>query len=285
MSYESSNVLQATYWTEIGGPHWVRQQPMFDHMLAPFGDEALRALAVQPGETVLDVGCGTGTTSLALCAAVGPHGQVFGCDISATMVDAARLRGASHDCLSFIVADAQTDRLVPEDRLADAVYSRFGVMFFADPQAALANIASNVHDGGRLAFVCWRHEEFNEWIALPARIMSSFTPEPVKSPPDAPGPFAFGDPDRVRSVLSGGGWSDIRIEPFTALTTMGGGLGIDTALEQSMATRAGQLLRSQVDDATFAEATAAVRNALADHVVDEAVVFPGNAWIVTARRP
>lgn len=126
MSSESSNVLQATYWTEIGGPHWVRQQPMFDHMLATFGDEALRALAVQPGETVLDVGCGTGTTSLALCAAVGPHGQVFGCDISATMVDAARLRGAPHDCLSFIVADVQTDRLVPGDRLADAVYSRFG---------------------------------------------------------------------------------------------------------------------------------------------------------------
>lgn len=254
-------------------------------MLATFGEEAVRALAVQPGETVLDVGCGTGTTSLALAHAVGPHGHVFGCDISPTMIDAARVRGASYEQLSFIVADVQTDSLVPGDHLADAVYSRFGVMFFADPHAAFANIAANVHPGGRLAFVCWQRAESNEWMSLPARIVSSFTPDPVLMPPDAPGPFAFGDPDRVRGILTASGWNDIRIEPFTAPTILGGGLGVDIALDQSMAAPAGQILRAQVDDATFAKATAAVRKALEGHVVDGAVEFPGNVWIVTARRP
>ena len=284
MTDTGPNQQQATYWTQAAGPQWVQQQVMFDQMLTHFGGAALAALAAQPGERVLDIGCGTATTTLAIADAVGPTGWVIGADISTTMIEAARLHAATRPNVSFVVADAQTDRIAPLDDPADAAFSRFGVMFFSDPVAAFTNIAANVRSGGRLAFVCWQLEDKNEWISLPASIMRSFTPEPLLPPNNAPGPFAFHDPERVRSVLTGAGWQTVHIEPFSAPTTMGAGQGLDAAVGQSMNTSPGQALRKQVDDATFARAAEAVRSALSEHMLGGAVTFPGNVWIVTAHR-
>jgi len=123
------NVQMARYWTEIGGPHWVNEQRQFDQMLTEFDAESRRVLDAKPGEHVLDVGCGTGTTTLAIADAVGTTGSVVGCDISATMIDAARARAKDHRQVSLAIADAQTDDLLQAD-LFDAVYSRFGVIQF-----------------------------------------------------------------------------------------------------------------------------------------------------------
>jgi SAM-dependent methyltransferase len=284
MTDAGPNDQQATYWTHTAGPHWVQQQMMFDRMLVHFGEAALGALNAQPTEHVLDIGCGTGTSTLEIAAAVGPSGSVTGADISPTMIEAARARALTHPNVSFVIADAQTERIMPIDRPADAMFSRFGVMFFADPVGAFVNIAANVRDGGRLTFVCWQREEANEWISLPADIMRGFTPSPVLPPENAPGPFAFHNPDRVRSLLVTAGWTSVQIDPFSAPTTMGGGQGLEAAVTQSMSTHVGQLLRAQVDDATFAAATAAVRSAFAERLLGGAVTFPGNVWIVTARR-
>ncbi len=278
------NDKQATFWTDTAGPHWVQQQMMFDRMLVHFGEAVLGALNAQPEEHVLDIGCGTGTSTLEIAATVGPNGSVTGADISPTMIDAARARAVTHRNVSLVVADAQTARIAPIDRPADAMFSRFGVMFFADPIAAFVNIAANVRRGGRLAFVCWQREESNEWISLPADIMRGFTPDPVLPPDNAPGPFAFHNPDRVRTLLVTAGWTSVQIDPFSAPTTMGGGQGLAAAVNQSMSTHVGQILRAQVDDATFAAATAAVRSAFQERLLGGAVTFPGNVWIVTARR-
>ena len=287
MERDSANAPQAAYWNEIGGPHWVEQQHQFDRMLAAFGARALEALQPTAGERVLDIGCGTGTSSLALSEAVGPTGEVLGCDIAPTMIAAARARCAAIDGLassqlSFAVLDAQTDVLGSADRPFDAVFSRFGVMFFSDPAAAFANVARHVRRGGRMAFACWQSEERNEWIAVPARVMRGFMPNPVSPQPNAPGPFAFGNLARVDEVLLAGNWTNVNIESFTASTELGAGLGLEAALRQTMGTRAAQDLRVQVDDATFQAATAAVRAALGEHLVDGAVVFDGNVWVVTA---
>lgn len=279
-----SNAQQAAYWTEIGGVHWVNDQQLFDHMLAPFGIESRRVLAAQPGEHVLDVGCGTATTTLAIAAAVGPTGSVVGCDISPTMIDAARGRIKDMPQVSLAIADVQTADLVQADPF-DAVYSRFGVMFFAEPEAAFSNIAAAVRPGGRLVFVCWQHEDHNEWISLPARIMRTFTPEPVLPDPAAPGPFAFHDPNRIEQILSQAGWIDISIAPFSAPVVLGAGRGVDAALQQSMGTRAGQGLREQVDEQTYQRAIEAVRAALAERASSDGVVsFTGSVWVVTANR-
>lgn len=280
-----SNAQQATYWTEVGGTHWVRDQQLFDHMLAPFGAESRRVLAAQPGEHILDVGCGTCTSTLAIAEAIGPSGSVVGCDISPTMIDAARSRIQNSPQVSLAIADAQTADLTQADPF-DAVYSRFGVMFFADPVAAFTNIAEAVRPDGRLVFVCWQHEDANEWIGMPARVMRSFTPNPVLPPDDAPGPFAFHDPAKVDQILTAAGWRDITITPFASRLVLGGGLGVDAALQQSMGTRAAQGLREQVNQATYDRAVDAVRVALAEHAgADGAVSFTGNVWIVTAIRP
>ncbi len=284
MTESGPNEQQATYWTDTAGPHWVQQQDMFDHMLAHFGAAGLAALDAQPGELVLDIGCGTGLTTLELAEAVGSSGLVIGADISPTMIEAARVRVGANSSIEFVVADVQLERIAPKGRDADAAFSRFGVMFFADPVAAFTNIASNVRSGGRLAFVCWQHEEANEWISLPAGIMRSFTPQPVLPPPNAPGPFAFHDCDRVTDILTGAGWTSVHIDPFNAPTTMGGGKGLEAAVAQSMSTHAGQILRSQVDDQTFAAATDAIRSAFSGRLLGGAVTFPGNVWVITARR-
>lgn len=284
MTETSANQQQSTYWTENAGRQWVQQQAQFDRQLVHFGNAALGALQAQPGEHILDIGCGTGTTTLAIADAVGPSGWVIGADISTTMIAASSERAIGRPTLSFVVADAQTDRIAPIDHDADAMFSRFGVMFFADPTAAFTNLASNVRAGGRLAFVCWQREELNEWISLPAQIMRTFTPEPVLPPANAPGPFAFRDRDRVKSVLTTAGWSAVQIEPFSAQTMLGAGLGLEAAVNQSMSTTAGQNLRAQVDEATFAAAQDAIRAEFSQRLVDDAVSFDGNVWLVTAAR-
>src|SRR4051794_36482505 len=140
MSQQAANADQAVYWSEVRGAQWVRDQRIFDTMLAPFGNEALRMLDAQVGEHVLDIGCGTGTTTVQIADAVGPTGHVIGCDIASTMIDAARRSALAVPQASFEVLDVQTGRL--GDALYDAAFSRFGVMFFADPVAAFQNVAN-----------------------------------------------------------------------------------------------------------------------------------------------
>ncbi|MEI7619094.1 MAG: methyltransferase domain-containing protein [Actinomycetota bacterium] len=284
MAETGANQQQAAYWSENAGRQWVQQQALFDRQLVHFGNAALGALRAQPGEHILDIGCGTGTTTLAIAESVGPTGWVIGADISAPMIAASSERSIDRPTMSFVVADAQTDRIAPIDHDADAMFSRFGVMFFSDPTAAFTNLASNIRAGGRLAFVCWQHEELNEWMSLPAELMRSFTPEPVLPPANAPGPFAFSDRDRLKTILTTAGWSAVQIEPFSAPTVLGAGLGLESAVTQSMSTRAGEGLRAQVDEATFAAARDAICAEFSKRLVDNAVSFEGNVWVVTAER-
>lgn len=281
---DSSNAQMARYWTEVGGPHWVAEQRQFDQMLAAFDAESRRVLDAKPGEHVLDVGCGTGASTIAIATAVGPTGSVVGCDISPTMIDAARIRASDLPQISLAITDAQTDDLL-QAHLFDAVYSRFGVMFFIDPVAAFANIGAAVRSGGRLTFVCWQAEAENEWVALPARIMRSHGTDLQVAPAGAPGPFAFEDPARVARILREAGWSDPVVSPFSAPTVLGGGDGVDAALAHAMGSRVAVMLREQLDDEAYVVAREEVRAALEDHLdADGAVSFTGNVWIVTATR-
>lgn len=285
MAESTANSQQEVYWTEVGGVNWVKQQRQFDHMLAPFGDETLRALAPQPGERVLDIGCGTATTTLAIAGAVEPGGHAVGFDISSTMIEAARNRASDRANVSFVVGDAQIAPLAADGALYDAVFSRMGVMFFADPVAAFANVGAACRAGARMAFTCWRHETLNPWIDAPATIIRQFTPEPVFPPPNSPGPFGFQDSDRVRGILADAGWVGVSIEPFAATVTLGEGKGVDAAVEQTLHTSVGMMLRSQVDDETFHRASRAVRDLFDQHLTPDGVQFAGNVWVVTATTP
>tara|TARA_R110001606_G_scaffold391201_2_gene558915 strand:+ start:143777 stop:144649 length:873 start_codon:yes stop_codon:yes gene_type:complete len=278
---DQPNIAQVEYWNATVGETWARFQDQLDRQLAPLGLEAMKALAVSPGENLIDIGCGCGHTSLELARRVGPQGAVVGVDISQPMLEVARRRAGAMPELtvSFREADVQTAELGAS--VFDAAFSRFGVMFFSDPAAAFANMGRSLRSGGRLAFVCWRPFADNPWMGAPLAAALPFIPAPAPVDPLAPGPFAFADADRVRTILTEAGFTDIDIRPHE--TRIGGG-DVDQALR--LALRVGPLGSVLREDPSLAgQVTDAVRRVLEDHLTPDGVLMPAAVWIVTARRP
>ena len=160
----SSNEAQVEYWNTRGGGTWVKFQDALDRQIEPLGLAAMNTLKPQKGEHILDIGCGCGQTSLDLASRVGDAGSVLGVDISKPMLEVARHRPlpAKDLHVTFALRDAQSDDLGRER--FDAVFSRFGVMFFSDPVAAFINIRKSLKPTGRLTFVCWRPLKQNPWM-------------------------------------------------------------------------------------------------------------------------
>ncbi|MFO0617601.1 MAG: class I SAM-dependent methyltransferase [Polyangiaceae bacterium] len=279
---DGPNRDQATYWDEQAGPKWVAMQRDLDAQLEPFGLAVMDALGLAPGADVLDVGCGAGATSLALAGRVRP-GRVLGVDLSTPLLGRARERAAGIDNLRFERGDAQTFAFEPTS--FDAVFSRFGVMFFADPTAAFANLRGALKPGGRVGFVCWRAMRDNPSFVLPLEAAAKFLPElPPPPPPDAPGPFGFADEQRVRGVLEGAGFEDVVVAPRDADIVVAGQGDLESAVNLSL--QIGPLGRalSELDDATRASAREAVREAFGRHLRPAGVTLPSATWIVTGRR-
>ncbi|MFA7262114.1 MAG: class I SAM-dependent methyltransferase [Caulobacter sp.] len=275
-----ANADQVAYWNAAAGETWVAQQDRLDRQLDPLGRTAMAALDPAADERLIDIGCGCGQTSLELAGEVGPDGTVLGADISAPMLAVARRRAAEAGLTNvrFLEADAQTHPFAPGG--ADAVFSRFGVMFFADPPAAFANIRRAVRPGGRLAFVCWRPLMLNEWMLLPMRAALPHIAAPPPPPdPLAPGPFAFADADRVRGILAAGGFSGIEIDAHDSL--IGGNSLEDTVALSLRVGPLGMLLRENPGQRD--KVVDALRQALEPHAGPSGVFLPASVWIVTAR--
>lgn len=278
----SVNADQATYWNELGGLTWAELSGLLDRQIEAVGRRAMDALAPQAGERLLDVGCGCGQTTLELARRVGSGGEVVGVDISHPMLEVARGRTLPADAgaVRFLEADAQVADLEPAS--FDGVFSRFGVMFFADPTAAFRNLLGALKPGGRLAFVAWRGMAENPWMTEPmAAAAAKLPPVPPPLDPHAPGPFAFADGDRVQRILSGAGFADVEV---AALDTPIGGNSLQDSL--TLALRIGPLGARLREAPEFRPKVAeAVEAALSPHVRDGKVWMPGAVWIATARRP
>jgi SAM-dependent methyltransferase len=275
------NADMAAYWNAAAGETWTELSDLLDRQLEEVGQTAMAALAPKPGERILDIGCGCGRTSLELAERVGPEGEVTGADISRPMLAEARRRAqaAGLSQASFREGDAQTEAFPPG--AYDAVFSRFGVMFFDDPPAAFANIRKALKPGGRLAFVCWRGLPENPWMLVPMGAALKRLPAPAPPEPGAPGPFAFADPERVRGVLQAAGFGTIGIAPHDLQI---GGNSLEDSVKLSL--RVGPLgaaLRERPELAP--QVVDDIRAALAQHVKDGRVALPGAVWIVTARNP
>jgi len=205
---------QAAMWNGSSGEAWIAAQAVLDDLFRPV--EALLAdTAASSGATnVLDIGCGTGATTIALARRLGPSAACTGVDVSAPMIDVARERAAGEASQPhFLCADAGTHTFEPQ--AFDLLTSRFGVMFFADPVAAFANLRRATAPGGALRAVVWRGPEDNPFMTTAARAAADVLPEgalPPTRPPGAPGQFAFADPDRVRTILDDSGWRDADLQ-------------------------------------------------------------------------
>ncbi|HEY2709503.1 MAG TPA: methyltransferase domain-containing protein [Caulobacteraceae bacterium] len=273
----NANASQITYWNEAAGPIWVAMQDDLDAQLQPLGLAAMNALAPKSGDRVIDVGCGCGATSLALARRVGTEGRVLGVDISEPMLGVARGRAAAQGLAraTFVEADAQSRAFDP----ADAMFSRFGVMFFADPTAAFANIRKALLPAGRLAFVCWQAAANNPWMTAPMAEVAPLLPAPpTPAEPGAPGPFAFADPVRLRGILESAGFKGVVIQPHSQMI---GWPDLDTAAR--VAIRVGPVGAAVREHPQMIDAvSAAVRRTFERHLTDEGVRLESATWIVTA---
>jgi SAM-dependent methyltransferase len=281
-----SNAEMAQYWNESAGPIWVAQQQKLDAQIGPFGALARERAAVRAGELVLDVGCGCGETTLELAQAVGADGQLTAVDISRPMLEyaAQRARDAGlADRIAFRLEDAQTADIGADS--FDLVFSRFGVMFFADPVAAFANLRRALRPGGRLVFVCWQPANKNPWMTAPARAAAQHMVFPPAPPPDAPGPFAFGDAARVRGILEAAGFANVAHEALDGPIRLAGD-SVEEALElyQHIGPLGAALRESKPDAAQRARVLGAVRAVLESFQTPRGIEAESGAWIVTAGR-
>jgi ubiquinone/menaquinone biosynthesis C-methylase UbiE len=282
---DSKPATPAAYWQQHAGELWVRRHRQTELQLAPLGQLALDALAPVPGERALDVGCGAGSTVVALARAVGPAGQVCGVDVSPPMIEGARqaVQAAGLTRAEFLVADAQTAAFPTP---FDLWFSRFGVMFFPDPTAAFANLRQALVPGGRAAFVCWQGLDKNPWAELLLDAVVPLVPGaevPSMFRPGFPGPFVFGDGTALRGHLEAAGYKDIRFRPQDVKLHVGGATCLEDAVDYCLDIGPAGRVFADAGDAHRPAFAAAIRSALAPYAGPTGVVIPGAVLVVTAR--
>jgi SAM-dependent methyltransferase len=281
----STNDEMVKLWNSEAAQTWSTRPERYDAMLSDLGERVLRAAALAPGERVVDVGCGGGQLTLQAAEAVGPTGSVLGVDIATQLVGLTGRRAteAGLSNVDVLEADAQSHDFPASSY--DVVMSRFGVMFFADPVAAFANLRQATAAGGRLAFVCWQPAPLNEWATVPLFAVGPHVGFPEPPPPGAPGPFAFGDADRLRQILQDAGWSDVTFEDVQTTVPAGGARSADEAVAFITEDTFGKLLLANATPEKREAAVAALREAYAERTGPDGVRLKAAAWIVTARRP
>jgi SAM-dependent methyltransferase len=279
----SPNAAQIEFWNSAPARAWADQYERMDRAVADLTKALLDMAAPQRGEHVLDIGCGSGTTVLELATRVGPGGHVLGADISEHSAARARQRivdaGSRH--AEVIVADVSCHAFAPNT--FDLVFSRFGVMFFSDPQAAFANVRRAMKPGGRVALAVFRAASEGLWPHGPLEAVRHLLP-PIPTPgPEEPGPFSWADPTRVHRILEGAGFREVSstpVDPVIRLASTG-----EAAEAADFVMALGPLTR--VLPAVSAPQREAVRAALEvffqKYTSSQGVFLPAANWLVRAR--
>ncbi len=279
------NAAQIQFWNETAGQKWVNYGEAVNAHTRPFGLLAMDRISVKPGERVLDVGRGCGDATFELARRVSITGEITGIDLSSIMLARAQESavdlGLTH--VRFINADAQTFAFQPQS--FDVFYSRFGIMFFTDPHKAFENLFRALCPGGRFAFVCWQEFKKNLWALVPTEAVAKHIEAPP-SIPDAPGPFAFANAERLGGVLCEVGFNQVSIEGSIKEVRIGAGYDLDVAVDflyqmgpaAAAIRRAGQPEKRRV-------LLDALREAVAPYQTPQGVHLQAAAWIVTGCRP
>jgi SAM-dependent methyltransferase len=278
----SINEEQEKLWNGCAGAAWVESQETLDQLFRPFEDSLTQAVISAGATRVLDVGCGTGATTLAISRALartaGAKGRSVGVDISRPMIDLARRRAAREEALAeFIVGDAQTQEFAPAS--FDMFVSRFGVMFFGDPVRAFANLRRGAAPGAVLRCQVFRSPAENPFMTAAERAAAPLLPGLPPRKTDGPGQFAFADARKVEVILEASGWGRIEIEPIDVTCAMP-----ERALDQYMRRLGpvGQVLRD-ADEDLRTRVAAAVRAGFTPYLRGGEVRFTAACWEIAAR--
>ncbi|MDH3667569.1 MAG: class I SAM-dependent methyltransferase [Paracoccaceae bacterium] len=276
-------MAEAELWAGDMGREWSRRAEALDRQLAPAGEAGMRVLAPQPGERILDLGCGSGATTETLSKAVAPGGQITGADISADQIAVARARPGNAGA-DFIVGDAQTHPF--EDAAFDALFSRFGCMFFGDPVAAFSNLRRALKPGARAVLLAWRALAMNPWAAVPAGVGAEILGPVDPPPPGTPGPFAWAEPEIFAPIFEGAGFQGTIWSEAPITLQIGDGEDPDpVARALNMLMRIGPLarrLKEQPQDIRD-RVREALAPRLAPFVSEDWVRMPGVIWIIESR--
>jgi SAM-dependent methyltransferase len=277
-----ANTEQAEFWSNLA-PTWIELEDQLEEVSGLPGELAMDRLELRPGQQVIDLGCGSGGTTLELAARVSPGGEVTGVDISAAMLARARDRAARQHVgnVEFVHADVQVQDL-GEARF-DGAYSRFGVMFFADPVAAFANIRRALRPGGVLSFVCWQSAFDNEWMLVPVAAVAEVTGSlPPMPGPGEPGPFSLADPGRAAAVLDAAGFGSVDVTPHADHVVASENRIPEIAQASARVGGVREALRD-ADDGTRRQALAAIEGALRARAQDGEVRVSRGVLVVTGR--
>jgi SAM-dependent methyltransferase len=274
-----ANQEQAAAWNGVEGDYWVIHEERYNAAVAGYQRRLAGAAAVQPGQRVLDIGCGCGESTRAAARAAAP-GLVRGVDLSTAMLDRAERRARAEGLanVEFLVADAQVHPFVRGD--VDLAISRFGAMFFADPVAAFANIGRALVPGGRLILLAWQSLRHNDWLVAIREALAAGRTLP--DPPDgAPGPFGLARSDHARTALSRAGFTAIDITPVREPVRLGADPG--DALRFLRGTGMLHALVQDLDPPAAAQALDRLAATLTVHHTDTGVMFDSAAWLITAQ--
>jgi ubiquinone/menaquinone biosynthesis C-methylase UbiE len=282
---DNEEALEA--WDGVLFDRFVKFREIVTAGLGAHGEAALAAHPPQPGDRVLDIGCGFGDTSLRIAGLVGGSGSVLGVDVAPRFIEAAQREAerAGGDNVSFAVRDVQVTKF--EDRF-DYAFARFGTMFFANPVAAMRNVREALVPGGRLCMVVWRRKLDNEWLHRAEKVVEEHVEEPEESdePTCGPGPFSMANADTTSDILLNAGFTEVELRRCDIPILIGRDL--DHAVEFATAIGpAGEVIRLAGNEAEKIrpQIEAALREALAGFERPNGVIASASTWIVSAMAP
>ena len=274
---------QIAYWNGAGGRRWTERGDAPEVIFAPVAELLFARARIAPGERVIDVGCGGGATTLAIAAQVGAAGGVVGVDVSALMIARARERAGAATAATFTLADAGSHDFAPG--WANLLFSRFGVMFFADPILSFANLRKGLAHGGRIVFACWREARRNPWQMIALKAACKHVPRLPEVGQEDPGPFSFADEARVRRILGAAGFEKIALTPVDLALDVAAGQGLAAALAAMQQIGAASRALEGQPEALRAAAVDEIRAALAPYQRGRSVPLGAAIWIVEAVNP
>lgn len=277
------NTKQIEYWNGEAGQKWAQNDTHFERSIGTLNAPLLERARAAGARRALDIGCGCGNQTLALAQALGPGAQVTGIDVSEPMLAVARTRAAAGAAqMQFLHADAATHAFEPQS--FDLLFSRFGVMFFADPLQAFRNLHAACAPGARLVFCCWQAPALNHWLRLPLQAALRHVPAPAATDPHAPGPFAFADRARVSAILEAAGFGAVQFESLETELCFAEGDTLAAATTAMVEAGPVNALLAPLDAEARARALDDIRATLAPHYREGKMMMRSAAWLVCADR-